>query len=326
MNHSRSSEYRLRAHAKAATVLLALAFAGVPLGAGANPLPNSICQVHVQAPDPAYCDHPITSCEQVVPYTHATGILEFDVLIINAEGHTTSLQTSVSWPASWELIEYEICIPAQGDVQVQGNELLLDLAWPDCLEAWMIPVARVVLNVTENGFCTAGGGEIFVGCEPYTFQDFPLPGQAEAGAGCAHCVAPCALDPCRPSLDPASLDMETARGEILVENIHVDISGSYGMEPCTEMIFYGTESWMEVIAHWDPSYWSVELELIVDATLLEPGTYHGWVKGEDACIDCTEVLLTVFDNALSVPDERDHPDPAPGTLDWGWIKALYQVR
>jgi hypothetical protein len=306
-----------------------LLISALVLPAGANPTPSSVAWVHVQAPNPAFCQQVQTlPCDQIVSHTEATGQLEFD-LFFTARflgDHYDGAEFGVTWPAAWGFVEAGICGGAQGSVSVYGNRAMALASWlPQCpeLDSNAVLVARIVLDVTSHGRLEYNGQPLLViwGCPPDENRA-PLEWAegAEAGVECAYCYDDCHFDyHCRPELTPETLDITIPQGDTDQFTIDVDAVGD--PQPCVPA-FSGTESWMAVGVE-QINWYTFLLTLTVDTQGLGPGEYSGWVIGQSECRGCTRVNLTVI-GSQGIPDEPADSAPPGVPASWGEIKNLYR--
>lgn len=296
----------------------------VPGRLAANPIPEAAVFVHVQPEDPDACDNPLLSCDDIVQYTDASGVLEFDVYLSTSMVwplQVSSLQVEVEWPEAWDLIDYVACGGAMGEITVSGSSALLDLQWPDCpiADGDVFLAARFVLNVTENGDFRGTSFEpsAMVGCPPDEMPVGPMPVSAEAGVECSYCWTACDFDyVCRPTPSEELVQLELHQGEVDDVEISVFVMGDPDWPCWLECV--GTESWMAVEDEVIDYYWH-KLTLTVDTAGLEPGFYDGWVEIESTCMGCTKVILEVLPEVNSVPGE----DPATVETTWGKLKDAH---
>jgi len=308
--------------------------AAMPQPALANPLPEAVIYYHVQPVDPNFCTQTtVTSCPQIVQYTEATGIMEFDLFLMTAYGSELpvyGLETIVDWPWTWNLLEWEICNGGTGMVDIYYNQAILDLSWPSCPPAGeLFRAMRFVVEVTGYGnFGQHDWHEswIHVECPPDVMDLSPMVASATAGVQCGYCFQPCDFhDPCHPHPTPESLELVLRQGQSVQREIDVFISGGEYPWPCP-VTFVPSESWLTV----DPvatDYNQWLLTVNIDATGLPLGYYEAWIRMVDECIGCTKVYLEVVDPLSAVPDDEDSEggDQEPRLpATWGRLKALYR--
>lgn len=294
--------------------------------AAANPLPEGAVFVHVQPVDPNFCQNPLRNCEDIVQYTEATGILEFDLfllsLVTGPDDQLSQFQTTLEWTGIGQLLSYEICNGGAGIVHDLGDQVILDLTWPSCptMTDEVFLIARfIVLAATPGHFGQTDyyNAVAWIGCPPDVRAIHPQQLSATVGTTCAYCTMPCNLEaPCEPINDPTSLTVELRQGQSAEYQIHVPIHGGGLVNPCP-VSFITTESWMTARGTelgWND--WLVTLE--VDASGLAPGSYGGWMRSESWCVDCTRVDLVVLPPTTGVAE-----DPGTSTT-WGRVKLLYR--
>ncbi len=302
--------------------------------ATANPLPEAVLFFHVQPVDPLFCaTNTITTCDQIVQYTGDTGLLEFDLFVMQlVEPLDTvifSLQTVLQWTPGWTLMDWEFCHDGIGTVDVAGDEALVDITWWGCPQQIneVFLAARFVVDVTGHGHfgqLEFLPSTLVLRCPPEEFILQPFTAPAEAGVECAYCFQPCDFSsPCNPQPDPTVIDLTLVQGQTAQRWIDVPISGGDYVWPCP-VTFVCTEDWMTVeAAEVEFNHWL--LTLTVDTAGLPTGPYEGWVRMEDQCVGCTRVNLQVL-TSTGVPDENGHfPTGEPPVQNtWGQMKALYR--
>jgi hypothetical protein len=298
--------------------------AGMPQPLTANPLPEAILLIHTQPVDPDFCANPIRTCDEIVPFTEATGLVEFDLFFmpagLNPPVEMNTFEAVVQWTGAGAIVDWQICNIGGGTVQAMGNEASLDLYWPFCpvVEDEIFLIARIVVDVGGYGQFRVSEGapcRIGVGCPvPEYIEPWPLP--ATAGVVCSYCFMPCTFQsPCRPSPDPEFLYLDLRQGEIVQRDIHVDVHGGGGVWPCPTG-FDTTEPWMTVGAiELAMNEWLATLE--IDTSALDPGHYQGWMRAAADCVGCTRVELDVRPPNTGVSED-------PSSTTWGRVKTLYR--
>lgn len=294
----------------------------------ANPLPTGLIFVHVQPPVENFCEiNSITMCDEIVQYTDATGILEFDLYLMVPLGMPMTyygLQTSLAWPASWVFLGWEACHGGEGWFDPIGNGGALNITWPSCptTENEVFLAARFVMQVTGYGkFGGADWGEATVtfDCPPDEYSEIIFMTAAEAGVECAYCFQPCDFgSACKPVPDPAELFLSVVQGQSAESQIHVPVLGGGFTMPCTPF-FHTTADYMTVT--YEEIGWNdYMVTLTVDTEELATGFHQAWFKAVDTCTGCTRVIVEVLPPVNGVPGE----DPGQPTLStWGAMKALY---
>jgi hypothetical protein len=294
----------------------------------ANPLPTSAIFVHVQPVNPDFCDdNPIVSCPEIVQYTQASGLLEFDLFFYPMMAppplRISGFETAVEWPSTWDLVGWEICHGGEGTVDLNGNQASIAINWPSCptMTEDVFLVARLIINVTSHGhldYSLGGGSSVRIGCPPDVEEWDTWQLSAEAGVECSFCWMPCDFgDYCNPVPDPTLLELQVRQGETAQRDVHFDIVGGGLVYPCP-VIFVTTASWLtetHIELGWDE--WLVTLE--IDTSGLAPGYHQAWLRGEVECVGCTRVLLEVLPPITGVAD----PEP-PASTSWGRVKTLYR--
>jgi hypothetical protein len=328
----RTTRFRLPARSKVLPIwVCGLLLSGVLATAGANPIPATALFTHIQQPNPEFCDLVSTMpCEQIVQYTEATGLLEFDIFLwaVPYTGQEfDAVQFTANWPTSWSFVSASLCNGAEGSIDVQGNRAAVSAAWlPDCptMGTDIFLVARLVLGVTGRGELTYrydAAHEVIWGCPPSEYGETlgALVG-GEAGIECDYCYVDCDFQlTCHPELTPAALNVEIPRG--LSDHYTIDALVYSYEDPCTPS-FSGTESWMSLaVTQMDWSLWRIILT--VNTQSMDLGQYSGWVIGQDDCRGCTRVNLTVTSNQ-GIEEPNDEPAPPGEPKSWGTIKALYR--
>ncbi|MCK4413292.1 MAG: hypothetical protein KAY32_07100 [Candidatus Eisenbacteria sp.] len=317
-------------------ILAAVLVVALPPVLLANPLPEAGFMIHVQTPDPSSCTQwPASDCSQIVQYTEDQGLLEFDLFIYPVAYSDVEIYSAaihLDWCPDWTLQEWTICGDYEGSVTLGAHQADLDLTWSDCPETagGIFLVGRFVLDVTGHGVVEASllDGNLVIGCPPNDMEiGWLVPGRAEAGVTCGYCYEPCDYgEPCTPVLTPGTVLLDVPQGETVQTEIEAYVFGHYGLEPCWNTIFEGTEDWMSLIVDeiGDQDY---ILTLTVDTSSLCQGDYHGWVRGVADCVDCSAVHLTVTERAQGIPEDdvpvwdADNPqDP----VSWSGLKARYR--
>ncbi|MCK4305119.1 MAG: hypothetical protein KAY24_12850 [Candidatus Eisenbacteria sp.] len=309
-----------------------------PQLAAANPLPPGVMLVHVQPVDPDFCDQStITTCPQVVQYTEALGVLEFDIFAFPLEYVWTtpeiavySLEVTVCWPPEWDFVDAQICGDGEGTIeQIGPNQATLSATWPACplitSDDPLFLAGKFVMNVASDGEFHVYFNNGRMDCPPNDFEIGLLEGAARAGVQCSYCFTPCDLgEACRPNLSPNTLELEAVQGEMAEGEIDVLVAGGDLTYPC-DFTADCTEGWMSVQVIWiDEEEYLIHVT--ADASSLDAGSYQGWVRGNSECVDCTLVNFTV-QAIQGIPDGDDwsSADPKrPSAVSWGKLKAFYR--
>jgi hypothetical protein len=301
---------------------------GTPGNGLANPLPSGLIFVHVQPPVENFCEiDPITTCEEIVQYTDATGVLEFDLYIMVPFAIPMTyygLETALEWPAGWVLLGWEPCHGGEGWFDPIGSGGNLNIIWANCpqTENEVFLAARFIMDVTGYGkFGTSGYGDATVtfDCPPDDYSEIIFMTSAEAGVVCSYCYAPCDFSSaCRPVPDPAELHLTIVQGESSESQIHVPVQGGGLMSPCMPS-FVTTADYMTVT--YEELGWNdYMVTLTVNTEGLATGFHQAWFRAEDTCVGCTEVIVEVLPPVNAVPG--DQPGQ-PELSTWGAMKALY---
>ncbi len=305
----------------------------------ANPLPGEVLLVHIQPVDPDFCDEPtITTCEEIVQHTAAAGQLEFDVFSYPLawlpyapdEIGLTSFAGEISWPAEWNLVSAEICNGGEGSIETNGpNQLTMDAEWPDCpgmnLDKPVLPVARIVLDVTVEGELRVETSGCSVGCpDSGTYSCWPDTGIGRAGGECGWCARECGMGwPCRLYHFAEILEIEVEEGASVMQSI--DATAGLNCPPYPMAIGETSDEWLGVDIIWQNGY-DCTIDVTADAGDLGQGVYQGWVRSVLECATCTPVIVTVLPPAQGIPEDQPTVDSRGLKVEdsWGRIKALYR--
>jgi hypothetical protein len=292
----------------------------------ANPLPSGQVIFNVQAVDPSFCSHPPLSCHDAVQYTDQEGILEFDFYVYNLvepEYTVSALTAELDWPATWIVLDWEVCGSGSGEVQIGSGSGSLDLNWPLCPQTTngMFPVMRFIVEVNGFGEFRAGFVDAELGCPPETEPWSFGGGRGQAGVRCDYCFQPCSgEEACDPQVDPAQIELELAPGGTAEREIHV-VTGLPWLDCAYTPIFSVTESWMSLESlQTSPTDW--DIRLLLDAAGLEEGDYQGWFQTDVGCRGCTRVSLHV-QTTSGVPGNLPN-GPVVDIGSWGRLKKVFR--
>ena len=242
----------------------------------ANPLPAYGTFINVQAVQADMCTNcPITQCEDIVQYTELSGVLEFDIFVVTdfIGEPIYSLETTVSWPESWTLLDWEICSDGDGSVEPAGNQAAVSITWEHCplLAEQPFLAARLVVNVDGEGVMSYEGDPLIgAGCPPNAYDEWAYPAEAYAGVVCSYCWTDCGYESvCGTRITPDVLYFEVPEGQTAEAALDAIVFGGDEWFPCP-VSFDCTEDWMTVDDEW-LSYYEVDLTLTIDTTGLEIG-------------------------------------------------------
>jgi len=308
-------------------MILVFAVVGLVQPASANPLPGGVVLVNVEPPDPAICSEgTITECAGITQYTTETGLLEFTVFVYTyflPEG-ITGVETTLEWPAEWNLVEGDLCGASDGTFQVSSNSVdITSYFVSEDPTVFVYPFARLLFDVTCEGQLV-GVGDCMMrwGLPPDEGWEYIWVEPGQAGCLCSYSYMTCDFEsPCRPTMDPEQLMFELPEGESSQQMIHAH--APYG--PQCSSIFDPIGDWLNIEVY---EVGSNEWDIVVtaDATGLAQGEHTGWVRGLAQAPRCTEVTLFVTAGSQGMPD-----DWGPGatteegaTTTWGAIKSLYR--
>lgn len=292
--------------------------ATLPLRSAANILPESALIIHVQ-PVSGSCETPITLCDDIVNTSRASGPQEFLIFFepIAWQGSEdlvmlAGLHTELTWPGTWELIEFDPCW-GSGELSGAGPPYALDMSWyyypylpMGHHEVFLI--ARLVLDVH---------GEGWLGFPPGYHSPIDLAGiitlahgsPAQAGVECGYTRYDCGHGPlCELVLADTELQLHAPLGGVAAGETLLDEIGH-----CLVEVDPGA-AWLRVKVVSIPWHDQSRIELSADATGLSPGTYQAWVQASSPMwsTDCLKVVFTVGDLT-----------PALQTS-WSAIKAQYR--
>jgi len=314
--------------------LIAAGFLGVSIAHG-NPLPPSGLAVHVDAGAPGFCEQsPLTECTEIVQYTSEVGELAFGLYYVSyfEEYSPYELSVEINWPEQWTHREIEICGGADGYWSAtSATSAEIDVNWHDCppWEGGIKLYAIVHMGVYGPGTMTVETLDASVGCPPTVYDDWPVPGMAQAGVQCSYCFRPCDLsNPCQPVLTPATLSLSADVGGTAEETIHIDMPREEWESPCDAFVD-ATVDWLSVDYAYDPYLGEGSITVSADASELEPGGHVGYVRcrSEDGwqagCTTCTHVLFEVIANQ-GAPGEGPLDDEPAKVTSWGHVKRIYR--
>ncbi|MCP4545732.1 MAG: hypothetical protein GY835_04585 [bacterium] len=288
----------------------------LPLSAVANPLPDGLLFTHVQPANPGEIPS-ITSCDEIIQYTTATGEMEFDIylksFLYEEYLEVGNARMELEWPATWTLQSFDIpyggtCVP-----DVSGNHVVLDIDFANCSAATgneVLLLARCFITVDGPGILMSPATNTVSVCNPeYEMELFgSVPGHA--GVVCDYYYESCTLDHlCRPTTTVDELDLIVVSGESTSASIPYRVSTVYPGD-CGATV-EGSEEWMTVTMSGIQEWGDFNLLLNVDTEGLDPGNYSGWVSASSAGRACTWIDLEVL--PLIAAEEKT----------WSAIKAEY---
>jgi hypothetical protein len=290
--------------------------------------------VHVRAPEPpgpAGCTIPgIVDCGDIVNSTTLTGEVEFDIFIQVGSGTPPAdplyyLQTTLTWPASWQFVRWEACPGADGWFVPEGGTGALEAVWTDCpLVDYVLLVGRLVLNVTGYGYVLPSmDGVLYKNCPPAQPVALEAVGVfAEAGVDCNFTRMFCRPVPyCLPTLSVTEVAFSTGPGGVLAADIPFEVLSPSGAS-CPYVV--------ETEAAWlSGSYQELDVEnyilhLVSNPVGLAPGTY------------ATRAMLTTpgpwtrrcLGVTLEIPANSGLPDGGEPEqevrMSWSRVKSIYR--
>ncbi len=306
-----------------ASALLLLLFlsAGTRAPVSANPAAESFLLFDVAEPPPPdsdTCEGPaIPTCTEIRQFTLASGTIQFDLYFLPvdylAEDVTLlALETTLTWPAAWELIEWEACGDAVASFQVTENSGALDIVWEEGLTIPddLVRVGRFKLDVTEFGALeTSGTAQV-----TWSLQDFgesttfPFSLAGEAGRVCGECAWGCPrVGGCYPEFYPRYLDLQMTAGTRQV----VELSSFFRSAVC-EPDYSSTESWASIVGviRTGPPE---SVYVGIDTEELLPGSYEAHVLADADCRACCWIRLEVL-----------YSPPAAQSTTWSEVKTRFR--
>jgi hypothetical protein len=303
----------------AALMLAACTLACVGIAALANPGPSGLVFTHIHAGEGGFCSAlPVSTCEDLVQVSDATGILCFDMILPwwwdDFEwlyGAVTNLEFTVQWPAEWQFVQASACGSGAVGVIHRGNGATF---WIENLEGapvngQLLGLGRLVLNVTSEGSTSC--------------PDWPYPeGIAWVGgriSECGNCMEAICTDwePIRPALPSPVLELAAGDSGMASGQFHVDCEGMEGGGSPTAFAFDTTEPWITLQAVSVGSSYHPEYDVTVtaNAQALSPGVHEAWVEVQvPYCYECERIVFTV--------PETDPPATIPET--WGSLKSKFR--
>ncbi len=322
------SEHR----AVSALLLTGIAVLALVSPAGANPLPDTVVLIHVRAAEPPGqegCTIPgIVSCQDIVNSTTLTGEVEFDIFVERGISYVpNTLQTTLTWPASWSFIRWEPCNGANAWLNPGVGTGQLEALWPDCpLVEGIHLVGRLVMDVTGYGqLQPSSDGVLYVNCPPDEPVGYYAPGvYAEAGVTCDYTMMECwSLDRCIPVLSQAEVAFSSGPGGVLAADIPFQIESMGG--PCNYYAEAET-AWLSV-SHQQVGYDQYVLHLVANPVGLGPGVYttHAMLTAAPPLAPvfrrCVSVTLEIPQNS-AVPEDPGLAREIP--MSWSQVKSVYR--
>jgi hypothetical protein len=308
----------------------------------ADILPESGLLVHAR-PVEGSCSSGITHCEQINRTSAQEGPVEFLLFFMTgafpfaweSRGHRpepleppiciASLHTVLTWPQSWQLLEFEPCgHGGDGTLESGGTTHALDLAWTDKYYIGLsrnsvIPVARLVMNVAGPGRLSFGGGgnvTLVRGCTSNgpVLVTYPAQVFAEAGIQCGHLAADCGyLSYCHPAFQHPELVLNAPAGG--TADTTFSLPGPYWLN--CGFVAESHATWCAALLEtleWN-GYYFYKLHVTADATGLLPGMYETWIEVIATGDDISRCLRTTF-----IVDDAT----ATSSTSWGRVKSLYR--
>jgi hypothetical protein len=239
-----------------------------------------------------------------------------------------SLHTVLTWPQSWQLLEFEPCgHGGDGTLESGGTTHALDLAWADKYYIGdapnsVVPVARLVMNVAGPGrldFADYYGNVTLVrGCTSNGQVLVTHPAQifAEAGIQCGYLPADCAYRAeCTPWFPFPELVLNAPAGGTAdtTLSLNADIAYSYSCHFHADSHATWCAAWIETL-EWHGFYFNT-LHVTADATGLLPGMYETSIEVIAGSHYASRCLPTTFIVESAT---------ATSSTSWGRVKSLYR--
>lgn len=324
-----------------AAVILSAAIAGllvlVSIPCRADIAPESGLLMHVQAVSGLCAQHeepPITHCSEITRSTSADGPVEFLLFFMRGAYSwpdevlcLQSLQKALTWPESWQLMEFDVCGPGSGSLDAGGETHALHIDWYSSfpisdLPEGVVPVCRLVMNVVGPGRLNivAGPAPSYVqlrrSCSGSTFGTYPVQVYAEAGMTCGTIAAHCGYyeENCEPRFSISELLLRAAPGGVVDTTIDF-VALAWSFQPC-DMNVDTHAAWCTAWDEVDEDSRQQRLYVRADAAALPPGTYE------------TEIELSInygglVARCLPVVFTVENPT-ATSRMSWGSVKAIYR--
>jgi hypothetical protein len=315
---SRVERMALRGQRTATLMLAAYTLVCVGSAALANPGPMGIVYTHIHAGGGDFCSAlPVSTCEEFVQVTDATGILNFDMILPCwwddfewLYGAVTNLEFTIQWPAEWQFVDASACGSGAVSVVHEGNGARFSIENLEGapVNGQLLGLGRVVLNVTSEGSTSC--------------PDWPHPESISwvegRISGCGNCVHGVCGDysPVRPALPSPVLDLTADSSGTASGVFRVESDGSEHGNPL-EYTFSSTAPWItiEPISIDDPDYPRYDVTVTADDGTLEPGVHETWIEVQSAtCYECERIIFTVPETDPPAADEET----------WGSLKTRFR--
>jgi hypothetical protein len=286
-----------------------------------NVVPESALLMHVQ-PVSGTCETPLTACHDITISTHADGQLEFLMFFMRGTlfpGEPVvlwSIETTVYWPDSWQLVDFDPCW-GYGSLDPEGETHALELAWSGGYQvsdedSGIIPVARLVMDVSGEGWLHPGFGTAQVWHDGTPYISYPAWTGAAAGLQCGHYQPRCAYGEfsCMPHFHVDELILNAVAGSI------ADTTISFNYHPPVGC-YWSVDThapWCDAWAWSPPDDSDGHLRVEADATGLAPGIYETAI----------EVYFGWGSHCLPIVFMVELGPVATETRSWSHIKRMYR--
>ncbi|MBU1698859.1 MAG: hypothetical protein KJ970_13735 [Candidatus Eisenbacteria bacterium] len=306
----------------------------------ADTAPESAFLAHVQSVSQWPCYTPITNCDQIVRSTSADGELEFLLFFMRGAyswpGETLcirSLRSEITWPDTWQFVDFETCGDADGGLDLNGDTHALYLTWdyPYPISAepgGVIPVARLVMNVAGPGWLDLvgwhGDVELQHDCHGTIFVTYSIQVDAEAGIECGHVSPHCGYreSGCIAIFEVPELLLNASPGAAADGTVDFWAEGMGDPDIYCPQDVSSHAAWCTAWIDSEYVPGEAHLHVTADAAGLEPGFYETEIELSNTywgVARCLPVRFTIEDASASVDQ---NPPATPVT--WGWIKTLYR--
>jgi hypothetical protein len=298
--------------------LTACAFACIGSTVLANPVPNHVAYTHIHPGTGDFCSAlPVTTCEEIVQVTDATGVLSFDVILRWWDAlewlywPETDAMFTIQWPAEWQFVDASACGSGAVSVVHEGNRATFSIEHLESapMSGELVGLCRLVLDVTSEGSIS--------GPDWYTPEGTYLNGGRISTCGdCVYAICD-GLSPVHPALPSPVLELAadssgTASGQFHVSSDGPEDSGDI------EYTFSTTAPWITLEADLlgDPGGWpEYDVTVTADAQTLGPGVHETWIEVRSAtCYECQRIVFTVPETDPPAADEET----------WGSLKARFR--
>jgi hypothetical protein len=289
--------------------------------------PESGLMAHVQTVS-GTCETPITDCHGINRSTSQDGPVEFLIffmrgdICLNQPVCLQHLEDRLSWPAAWQVMEFEACGPGYGELGPSGT---LSIDWYDWYEIGgartdVLPVARLVMNVVGPGRLDIVGDyqQSYVAISPYcsgaTVVTHPsVKFYAEAGMSCGHINSQCLWGSlCEPMFLVSELRLSAPPGGSADSTVGFTTHTTIWWQTCS-MAIDTHASWCTAWVEGD--YGVRSLHVTADAIGLPPGIHETAIELANIGVGVARCLPLVF--TVEEPT-------ATSSGSWGRVKALYR--